>query len=246
MSEYSISMVKIDERDLTRKVTFKEIVTRLGDVNADMLVEVICATRPDLSRLEVTTSVWGTLDMYLDCMAGMETLEETDVNPAGWMEAPEGSLLEKLGKYSMEGIALMGVSLCSWATKAYGLEPGVTLAIRDLMSKALLKFLFVPMGNGMPAPVVMEMIKDRFDFRTQGSCTWMEAHGHPLEERYKWVPNLSEEEREEYRRLQEKVDSGVDPEEAVKESGYAEGVDAMRNLSEAMKDLPPEDKSKLH
>lgn len=246
MSEYSISMVKIDERDLTRKVTFKEIVTRLGDVNADMLVEVICAVRPDLSRLEVTTSVWGTLDMYLDCMAGMETLEETDVNPAGWIEAPEGSLLEKLCKYSMEGLALMGVSLCSWAIKTYGLPSETTLAVKDLMTKALLKFLFVPLGNDMPAPVVMEMVKDRFDFRTQGSCTWMEAHGHPLSERYKWVLGLSDEEREEYRKLQEKVDSGVDPEKAVKESGYAEGVGSLRELSEAVKDLPPDDKSKLH
>ena len=79
----------------------------------------------------------------------------------------------------------------------------------------------------------MEMLKDKFDFRTIGTCTWMEAHTLPLGDRYKFVPNLTEEERENYRTMQERIDSGMGPEEAMKDTGFTPAED----IGEVIKDF---------
>jgi hypothetical protein len=226
-------MVKVNLEDLTRKVPFREIVTRLLDMNCDMLVETVMSLNPDMDRLKVTQGIWETLDKYLSGMDNMDALEDLDAEPTKWVGSREGDFHDTMARSVMEAVALIGVTMCKWVESTYKIEENIPPVLKELMAEAMMKFFFLPLGEGVQAPVVMEMLKDKFDFRTEGTCTWMEAHGLPISERYKYVPNLTEEERENYRTMQERIDAGLSPEEAMKDTGFTPTED----IGEVVKDF---------
>lgn len=213
-NEFTMSMIRLTPEQVLRPVSTKEILARLSDVVGDLLTEVAMVDSHGKTRLEVAEEIWNTLDFYR-AKIDMGELGDADASPSKWTEAKENSPLDTLAKATMEALALVGGSTAKWAVEKYRMEKEVLVAVRDVMAEALVIFFFGPLDKGVPPAVVLEAIRDKFDFRTPGTRTWMETRGLPVGERYKYIPGLSEEEREECRQVQEKLNEGMDPKEAL-------------------------------
>ena len=109
-------MVKVNIEDLTRKVTFREIVTRLLDMNCDMLVETVMSLKPDMDRLKVTQEIWEALDKNLAGMDGMDALENLDAEPVKWVGSREGDFHDTMARSVMTDCPWLAQSRssCHW------------------------------------------------------------------------------------------------------------------------------------